>query len=91
MRRCLAQAENSRTGEEQDGDEKASLDLTRRKGLAGKDDSVSDSKHPCECRESEFEPPMYLDGGMSRDRAGNWGSDITGQGQEMGEVPVTMF
>lgn len=34
-------------------------------------------------KESEFEPPMYLDGGMSRDRVGNWGSDITGQGQEM--------
>lgn len=42
-------------------------------------------------KESEVEPPMYLDGGMNRDRAGNWGSDITGQGQEMGEVPVTMF
>ena len=49
MRRCLAQAENS-SGEEQNGDEEASVDLTRRKGLVGKDASVSDSKHPCECR-----------------------------------------
>lgn len=94
MRRCLTQAENS-SGEEQDGDEEASLDLTRRKGLAGKDDSVSDSKHPCEfrCRrESKVEPQMCLDGGMNHDRVGKWGSDVTGQGCGMGgEVPVTMF
>lgn len=94
MRQCLTEAENS-SGEEQDGYEEASLDLTRRKGLAGKDDSVPDSKHPCECRcrrESKVEPQMYLKGGMNRDRVGKGGSDVTGQGCGMGgEVPVTMF
>ena len=90
----MAQAENS-SGEEQNGDEEASVNLTRRKGLVGKDASVSDSKHPCECRcrrESKAEPQMCLDGGMNRDRAGKWGTDVSGQGCGMGgEVPVTMF
>ena len=76
----MAQAENS-SGEEQNGDEEASVNLTRRKGLVGKDASVSDSKHPCECRcrrESKAEPQMCLDGGMNRDRAGKWGTDVLG-------------